>query len=52
MFNFKALTTGAAALSLMASAALAETVIRVQSVIPARADEVFMLQILPMTSAH
>jgi TRAP-type mannitol/chloroaromatic compound transport system substrate-binding protein len=44
MFNLKTMATGAAALSLMASAALAETVIRVQSVIPAQADEVFMLQ--------
>jgi TRAP-type C4-dicarboxylate transport system substrate-binding protein len=44
MFNLKTLATGAAALSLMAGAALAETVIRVQSVIPAQADEVFMLQ--------
>ena len=44
MFNLKTLTTGAAALALMASAAVAETVIRVQSVIPAQADEVFMLQ--------
>ena len=44
MFNLKTLATGAAALALMASAAVAETVIRVQSVIPAQADEVFMLQ--------
>ena len=44
MFNLKTLATGAAALSLMVGAALAETVIRVQSVIPAQADEVFMLQ--------
>jgi TRAP-type mannitol/chloroaromatic compound transport system substrate-binding protein len=44
MFKLKTLATGAAALSLMASAALAETVIRVQSVIPASADEVFMLE--------
>ena len=44
MFNLKTLATGAAALSLMAGAALAETVIRVQSVIPSQADEVFMLQ--------
>ncbi len=44
MFNFKILTTGAVALAMMASAAVAETVIRVQSVIPAQADEVFMLE--------
>ncbi len=44
MFNLKTVGTGAAALVLMASAAFAETVIRVQSVIPAQADEVFMLQ--------
>ncbi len=44
MFNLKTLATGAAALALTASAAFAETVIRVQSVIPAQADEVFMLQ--------
>ncbi|WP_417525255.1 TRAP transporter substrate-binding protein [Marinovum sp.] len=44
MFNLKTLTTGVAALALTASAALAETVIRVQSVIPAQADEVHMLE--------
>jgi TRAP-type mannitol/chloroaromatic compound transport system substrate-binding protein len=44
MFNLKTLVTGAAALALTASAAMAETVIRVQSVIPSQADEVFMLQ--------
>ncbi|MEM9279926.1 MAG: C4-dicarboxylate ABC transporter substrate-binding protein, partial [Pseudomonadota bacterium] len=33
----------AVALSLTASAAFAETVIRIQSVLPAKADEVFML---------
>jgi len=44
MFNLKTMATGAFALSLMASAALAQTVIRVQSVIPSQADEVFMLQ--------
>ena len=44
MFKLKTLATGAAALALMASAAVAETVIRVQSVIPAQADEVFMLE--------
>lgn len=44
MFNLKTLTVGAAALAMTASAALAETVIRVQSVIPAQADEVHMLE--------
>jgi len=44
MFNLKTVTTGAAAPALMASAAFAETVIRVQSVIPAQADEVTMLK--------
>lgn len=44
MFNLKTLATGVAALSLMVGSAFAETVIRVQSVIPAQADEVFMLQ--------
>ncbi|MEM1431119.1 MAG: TRAP transporter substrate-binding protein [Pseudomonadota bacterium] len=44
MFSLRTFATGAAALALMASAAAAETVIRVQSVIPAQADEVFMLQ--------
>jgi len=43
MFNFKTLATGAVALSLMASTALAEKVLRIQSVLPATADEVFML---------
>lgn len=43
MLNLKSVALGAAALSLMASSALAETVIRVQSVIPAQADEVTML---------
>ncbi len=44
MFNLKTMASGAAALAIMGSAAVAETVIRVQSVIPAQADEVFMLQ--------
>ncbi len=44
MLNFKTLAVSASALGLLASAAIAETVIRVQSVIPAQADEVFMLQ--------
>lgn len=43
MFTLKTLATGAAALAMLASAAVAETVIRVQSVIPAQADEVTML---------
>ena len=43
MMKLKTLAAGSAALALMASAALAETVIRVQSVIPAQADEVTML---------
>ena len=44
MFNLKALTAAAVGVSVMASAAMAQTVIRVQSVIPAKADEVFMLE--------
>ena len=44
MFKLKTVAAGAAALALMASAAMAQTVIRVQSVIPSQADEVFMLQ--------
>jgi len=44
MFNLKTITAGAVGLSFMASAAMAETVIRVQSVISAKADEVVMLQ--------
>ena len=43
MLNFKSVALGAAALSMMATSAFAETVIRVQSVIPAQADEVHML---------
>ena len=43
MFRMKSVAAGAAALALTASAAFAETVIRVQSVIPAQADEVHML---------
>lgn len=43
MLKLKTVTTGVAALAMMASAAMAETVIRVQSVIPAQADEVTML---------
>ncbi|MEM9971490.1 MAG: C4-dicarboxylate ABC transporter substrate-binding protein, partial [Pseudomonadota bacterium] len=44
MFNLKTVTAGATALALMASAAYAETVIRVQSVIPSSADEIVMLK--------
>ena len=44
MFNLKAVATGATALALTAGAAMAETVIRIQSVIPSQADEVTMLQ--------
>jgi len=40
----KVLTGSAVALSITASAAFAEQVIRIQSVLPAKADEVFMLQ--------
>ena len=44
MFNLKTLTAAAVGVSVMATAAMAQTVIRVQSVIPAKADEVFMLE--------
>lgn len=44
MFNLKTLTAAAVGLSVVASAAYSQTVIRVQSVIPAKADEVFMLE--------
>ena len=43
MFNLKTLATGAVALSLMAGTAMAEKVLRIQSVLPTTADEVFML---------
>ncbi|MDJ0629995.1 MAG: TRAP transporter substrate-binding protein [Rhodobacter sp.] len=43
MFNLKTVATGAAALALMTSAAMAEKVLRIQSVLPTTADEVFML---------
>ncbi len=43
MFKLKSVAVGVATLALTASAAVAETVIRVQSVIPAQADEVHML---------
>ena len=44
MFNLKTLATGAVALSMTASAAMAEVTIRIESVISAKADEVVMLQ--------
>ncbi len=44
MFNVKTLTTGAAALAMMASAATAETVIRIQSVLGNSTDEVRMVE--------
>ena len=44
MFNLKTLTATAVGLSMVAGAALAQTNIRVQSVIPNSADEVVMLQ--------
>lgn len=44
MLNLKTLTAAAVGLSVVASAAYSQTVIRVQSVIPAKADEVFMLE--------
>jgi len=43
MFNLKYLAAGAAALTLTASAAMADKVLRIQSVLPSAADEVFML---------
>ena len=44
MFNLKMLTTGATALAVMGSAAFAETVIRVQSVLGNSSDEVRMVE--------
>ena len=44
MFNLKTLTIGAAALAMTASAAMAEKVLRIQSVLPNTADEVVMLK--------
>ena len=44
MFNLKTLTVGAASLAIMASAAAAETVIRLQSVLPTSGDEVRMVE--------
>lgn len=43
MFNLKTIATGAAVLALMATSAMAEKVLRIQSVLPNTADEVFML---------
>ena len=43
MFNLKTVAAGATALALMASSAMAEKVLRIQSVLPTTADEVFML---------
>jgi len=42
MFNLKTLSVGTAALTLMASAAFAETTIRIQSVLGNSTDEVYM----------
>ena len=44
MFNLKTLTVGAASLAITASAAAAETVIRLQSVLPTSGDEVRMVE--------
>ena len=44
MFNLKTLSVGTAALTLMASAAFAETVIRIQSVLGNSTDEVRMVE--------
>ena len=44
MFNLKTLTAGATALTMMASATFAETVIRVQSVLGNSSDEVRMVE--------
>ncbi len=43
MFKLKHIAAGASALVLMASAAMAEKVLRIQSVLPSTADEVHML---------
>ena len=43
MFNLKTIMAGALGLSMLSSAAAAETTIRVQSVIPTTADEIVML---------
>tara|TARA_B100001540_G_scaffold50832_1_gene45893 strand:- start:370 stop:1557 length:1188 start_codon:yes stop_codon:yes gene_type:complete len=44
MFNFKILTAGATSLALLASAAMSETVIRIQSVLGNSTDEVRMVE--------
>ncbi|MDA7429269.1 TRAP transporter substrate-binding protein [Primorskyibacter aestuariivivens] len=44
MINLKTLTIGAAVLAMTASAAMAEKVLRIQSVLPNTADEVVMLK--------
>ncbi|KMW60307.1 TRAP-type C4-dicarboxylate transport system, periplasmic component [Candidatus Rhodobacter oscarellae] len=44
MFNFKTLAMGAVAVALTASTAMAEKVLRIQSVLPTTADEVVMLK--------
>lgn len=44
MLNFKTLTASVAAIAITASAAMAEKVLRIQSVLPNTADEVFMLE--------
>jgi TRAP-type mannitol/chloroaromatic compound transport system substrate-binding protein len=43
MINLKTLTAGAVGLTMLASTAMAEKVLRIQSVLPSTADEVFML---------
>lgn len=43
MINLKTLTVGAVGLTMLASTAMAEKVLRIQSVLPTTADEVFML---------
>lgn len=43
MLNVKTLASGAIALSMLATTAMAEKVLRIQSVLPNTADEVFML---------
>ena len=44
MFSMKIVTASAVALAMTASAAFAEKVLRIQSVLPETADEVFMLK--------
>ena len=52
MFNLKTLTVGAASLAIMASAAAAETVIRLQSVLPTSGDEVRIVGFGSFSVAH